>query len=149
MFVRKHYQKVASLAAAGHSDLWSDQFPCWSSVPSIHSPLNTAGTPLELALPAAALWWALSPCMSANIHTHTPAPAIPNPLSKTILPNFPLQLCCYNFIKINVPAVDAILIFYLIAWNECSCVVTVEESLKMFSSGGLCLERLLLEEYLR
>lgn len=37
------------------------------------SPLNTAGTPLELALPAAALWWALSPCMSANIHTHARA----------------------------------------------------------------------------
>lgn len=84
--------------------LWS---VAWWVCLLIHSPLNTAGTPLEPALPAAALWWALSPCMSACI-SH-PRPLLTFPLSRTRLPigrnrtkitnengndSFPLQLRC-------------------------------------------------------
>lgn len=121
--------------------LISDQFPCWSSVPSIHSPPNTAGTPLELAPPAAALWWALSPCMSANIsHTRTHAHARSRPhllltspssgpgfpfegtelksVMKSGNDNVPLQLRCYNLILSDVPAGGAllILVFNCMKW---------------------------------
>lgn len=110
------------------------------SDPLIRSPLNTAGTPLEPAPPAAALWWAPSPCMSTNVshvHTHTLNTPSPGPDFPCLIPaigivlksgngHFPLQLCRYHFVVFEVPTVASFVILVWIARNSFSCVLTAE-----------------------